>query len=362
VYKLYDSVDDRIDTDKLYKIIDKSINNKKALEIENEFKEFIREYLPTLLKYDVVVKMKRKGKAILDDMIGEFPELERLVPMTDSEIIYNPTKIKDRNIVIFDDSIHHSRSAHEIIELVKKYGCNKIAFLCVIAQNESLELLKKDYPEIDFIQYKTTSEKEYRSFYADYMFGYLDRVNSSLESDHVRIRLKIDRLIDIEDFIKLFEDKDNHVYEVKRIVEKENEYKISVECRWIYDSMKEDYVEKIKMEMVKVRLFIKLNPPTDESSRGITEINMSSVLVPRNFKINCSRSKVRKICVLNKFQNVNPKFKDMICISCIIKRLNSTFIESFMRYFEERLMILYNADVVEMKSLNPLPTEIYPLI
>lgn len=367
VYKLHYNIDDRINATELNNIIDISIDESKALEIENEFEEFIKLNMSTLLEYDVVIKVKRKGKAIFDDMVNKLPELEKLVPLSDSEIIYNSSKIKDRNIIIFDDSIHHSRSAHDIINLVKKCGCKTIIFVCVIAQKESLKLLKKDYPDensIVFLQYKTASEEDYRRFYADYMFGYLDRVNSSLERDHVRIKLKIDRLINKEEFIKLFEDKRNRVYEVKRIVGKENEYKISVECRWLYDSIKDNYIDKIKMDMVKVRFFIKLNPSNDNPLKGTTEINMSSVLVPIDFSINCSpsKSKVRQICALEKFQDADEEFKDMICIYCIIDSLNSDFIELFMRYFEMRLRILYKASIIENKSLNPLPTEIYPFM
>lgn len=301
-YKLEDSVIDKIDSHKLAKI--NYINIEKALQIEEKFKEFISDHLEDLLKYDLVIKMKRKGKAIFDDLIERYPSLEKLVQYADPAVVFNIEKIKGRKILIFDDSIHHSNSARNILDLLKSIGYKEILFLTVVAQKNSLESLKKEYPDVMFLQYEIKDEEEYKKFYADYMIGYLDHVNRSLENDHTLIKLKIDTLIKKEEFIEIFEENKNYIYEVERIVEKDNEYKISLECPWIYDEMKKPFFKGIKMDMVKIRFFIKLNQSTE--TVGTTDINLSPALIPREFEHDfCHKPKMKEICILDKLYLFN---------------------------------------------------------
>ncbi len=379
-YKLEESVEEKIDFNLFDGVLLNSIDEKKALQIEEEYRDFIANNLNELLKYDIVIKMKRKGKAIFDDLTEKFPLLEKLVPFTDPAVYYNVERIKDRNLLIFDDSIHHSKSAREILNLLKVIGYKRILFLTVISQEDSLESLKRDYPEsenIFFLQYRKTNEEGYKQFYADFMIGYLDHVNRSLENDHTLIKLKINALINKEDFIDIFQKEKNYVYEVERFVEKENEYKISVECPWIYDMMKKSLFNNIKMDMVKVRFFVKLNQPNEIYSSGITDINLSPALIPHEFNVDfCTNSKIQEICNWNKFitnipeiekklkidldETTREKFKDFICIECLINSLTNDFVEVFMKYFETKLKETKKAFIIEKNINFPFPQEHMP--
>lgn len=363
------AVRDKIYLEKLENIAETNyINENKALQIETEFKNFISGHLQELLEYDLVIKMKRKGKAIFDDLVEQFPSLEKLVPFTDPAVRFNMAKIKDRKILIFDDSIHHGSSAGYILDLIKRIGCEKILFLTVIAQKDSLESLKRDFPEVRFLQYKIKDEEEYKKFYAEYMIGYLDHVNRSLENDHTLIKLKIDTLIKKEDLMYLFADSKNYVYEVERIVEKANEYKVSVECPWIYDKIKKPFFDNIRMDMVKVRFFIKLNQQNEIYPYGTTDINLSPALIPRNFDENfCKKSTMKDICIIDKFISLtkglnidlSEELKDLLCISCVINNLTNEFVNEFMKYFETMLKEKMKANIIEKNIFSPYPQEIY---
>lgn len=363
-YKLEDSVLDKEDSQKLGELATISIDEKKALQIEKEFKEFISRHLYDLLEYDLVIKMKRKGKAIFDDLVEQFPELEKLVSFTDPAVIFNIPKIENRKILIFDDSIHHSKSARKIISLLKIIGYKKILFLTVVAQKDSLASLKKDFPEsekIFFLQYKIKNEEEYKEFYAKYMIGYLDHVNRSLENDHTLIKLKIDTLIKKEEFIDIFDTNRNYIYEVERFVEKENEYKVSVECPMIYDKMKKTFFN-IKMDMVKVRFFVKLNPPNEIYRFGTTDINLSPALIPREFDIDfCNKTKTKEICDADFNLDPSEEFKDLVCINCLINNLTNDFVNEFMKYFEITIRERKKANIIEKSVFFPFPQEIYRL-
>ena len=376
-YDLKESDLDKKNALKLDEIASFSIDEQKSLEIEGKFKNFISDNLVELLEYEVVIRMKRKGKAIFDDLIEDYPKLEKLVPYTDSYVMYYPNKIKKRNVLIFDDSIHHGKSAKDIIEIVQKIGYNKILFLTVISQKDSLESLKTHYSEdenIQFREYIVKDENGYKKFYADYMFGYLDHVNSSLEHDNALIKMKIGSSIDIDTFKNLLSGKRNFVYEVERFVEKENEYKISLECPWLYDKMKKSFFKNIKMDMVKVRFFVKLNPPDEINPSGTTDINLSPTLVPREFKENfCKKSKTKDFCLIKHTINLvndlnessinvndlDDEIKDMLCINCVIGNLTREFVDAFMIYFKRQLIDKNHVNIIEEKIRFPLPNEIY---
>ncbi len=373
-YKLDDrAIRDKIDLEKLENVVATNyINENKTLQIEMEFRDFISNHLQELLEYDLVIKMKRKGKAIFDDLLEHFPLLQKLVPFTDPAVIFNMENIKNRKLLIFDDSIHHSNSARYILDLIKKTSYEKICFLTVIAQEESLETLKRDYPDVIFLQYKIKNEEEYKKFYSEYMIGYLDHVNRSLENDHTLIKLKIDTLINKEDFMELFNDDKNYVYEVERIVEKVNEYKVSIECPWIYDKTKKSFSKDIMMDMVKVRFFIKLNQPNEIYPYGTTDINLSPALIPHEFDEDfCNKSNMKTICIFDKIitilnknnidlnKDIDAKLKDLACINCLINILTNDFVNEFMRHFEKILKEKRKANIIEKNIFSPYPQEIY---
>lgn len=372
-YQSQDYLIERQDSEKLYELAEKSINETNAKKIEDDFKEFICYNLETLINFDLVIKMKRKGKAIFDDIVEDerFSELEKLIKYTNSNVYYNTPKIEGRKILIFDDSIHYGKSARKIINLLKEIGYEKILFLTVVSQKESLELLKEEYTEnenIFFLQYKTKNEEDYKKFYADYMIGYLDHVNKSLESDHTLIKLKIDTFIEKEKFLKLFNENRNYIYEVERFVEKNNEYKISLECPWIYNRMDKSFFNNISMDMVKVRFFVKLNPPNKIDRLGTTDINLSPALIPREFNLDFCKKPKNEVCNLDKIKNlienedeeIHEDFKDLICINCIISNLTGNFINDFMKYFEKKLKE-NKSEIIEKNIIAPYPNEIYDL-
>lgn len=370
-YRLQDSIFDKLDEKKLFENTPEYINENVSLQFENDFKTFIDDNLQELLKYEIVIKIKRKGKAIFDDLVEDCPQLRKLIPFSDPAIIYNVSKIKDRPIIIFDDSIHHGVSASKILDLLKKIGSGKILYLSVVAQKDSLNDLKSKYTERDnikFLHYKEYNEEDYSNFYSKYMFGYLDHVNRSLENDHTIVKLKINKLIEKEDLLELFNNQKDFKYEIERIVEKDNEYKISVECPRIYEKIKVENVKKLKMDMVKVRFFVRLNQPDGIYPFGTTDINLSPTLVPREFSDNfCKKPESKESCTLLKLKeelpdkNIPEYYLDLACINCIIDNLTDAFLSEFMREFKQKLKKTANAIFLYENTIPPYPQERYPL-
>lgn len=378
-YKLEDSIDDKIDFRELRNIATNTINEKKSLQLETDFKEFINQNLDCLTDFDVVIKMKRKGEAIFNDLTNCFPQFEKLVHLTNYSIFTEGSKVLERKILIFDDSIHYGESARNIINFIKDVSIRedrayiKILYLSIVANEVTLNSLKNEYPEsenIYFCQYKIKNEEEYSQYYSEYVFGYLEHINNQIEKDNTSIKIKIDKLLKPNDLKKLLDDKGNYVYEIERLVgkETEKEYKVSLECPWIYEKMDIPSNMKIEMDMVKVRFFVRQEPYINKNQ---TEILIFPVLVPREFNItpheelNSLLNKLDEIFdQVDKYKEIpvtlKQKNKDFVSINWLLGNITKEFIDKFMIYFEKRLKRTFGANVIEKNITYPLPNEVYP--
>ena len=155
---------------------------------------------------------------------------------------------------------------------------------------------------------------------------------------------------------------------MERFVEKNNEYKISLECPWIYNRMNKSFFNNISMDMVKVRFFVKLNPPNEIYRLGTTDINLSPALIPREFNQDFCKKPKNEICNLDKIINlveseggeIHDDFKDLICINCLISNLTGNFVNDFMEYFEKKLKE-NKSEIIEKNIILPYPNEVYGL-
>ena len=62
-----------------------------------------------------------------------------------------PADIEERDVFVVDPMLATGGSACDAISQLKKHGCRKISFLCVIAAPEGLERLQKEHPDVDII-------------------------------------------------------------------------------------------------------------------------------------------------------------------------------------------------------------------
>lgn len=245
--------------------------------------------------------------------------------------------------------------------------------MSIVANETALNSLRNEYPEsenIYFHQYRTKNEEEYSQYYSEYMFGYLEHINNQIEKDNTSIKITINKSIKPNDLKKLLDDKGNYVYELERLVGKETEkdYKVSLECPWIYEKIDVPPNMKIKMDMVKVRFFVR---EEQYSSKNQTEIRIYPVLVPRDFSITPHEELNNLLDQVDEIFNQSSKYKenqvvlkqksrDFVSINWLLGNITAEFIDEFMIYFEKRLKKISGANVIEKNISYPLPNEVYP--
>lgn len=60
-----------------------------------------------------------------------------------------PDQIEERLAVLTDPMLATGGSAIQAVDFIKKAGCKKIKFMCIIAAPEGLETLQKAHPDIE---------------------------------------------------------------------------------------------------------------------------------------------------------------------------------------------------------------------
>ena len=62
-----------------------------------------------------------------------------------------PADIDKRDVFVVDPMLATGGSAIDAIDALKKYGCQRIRFLCIIAAPEGLKKLQEAHPDVDII-------------------------------------------------------------------------------------------------------------------------------------------------------------------------------------------------------------------
>ena len=81
--------------------------------------------------------------------IGMYRDPETLKPV--EYYCKLPADIEERDVFVVDPMLATGGSACDAIAQLKKHGCRKISFLCIIAAPEGLARLQKEHPDVDII-------------------------------------------------------------------------------------------------------------------------------------------------------------------------------------------------------------------
>ena len=105
-----------------------------------------------------VVPILRAGLGMVDGMltmipaakvghIGLYRDPETLAPV--EYYCKLPADCAEREIFVVDPMLATGGSALEAVEMLKKHGCRKLHFLCIIAAPEGIERMKEAHPDVD---------------------------------------------------------------------------------------------------------------------------------------------------------------------------------------------------------------------
>ena len=111
-----------------------------------------------------VVPILRAGLGMVEGMLNLLPAAKighiglYRDPKTLKPVEYYcklPDDCEDRDVFVLDPMLATGGSASAAISMLKKRGCKKIHFLCILATPEGIKRLSEEHPDVDiFIGYK----------------------------------------------------------------------------------------------------------------------------------------------------------------------------------------------------------------
>ena len=107
---------------------------------------------------DVEIPILRAGLGMVDGMltmipaakvghIGLYRDPETLAPV--EYYCKLPADCAEREIFVVDPMLATGGSALEAVEMLKKHGCRKLHFLCIIAAPEGIKAFTEAHPDVD---------------------------------------------------------------------------------------------------------------------------------------------------------------------------------------------------------------------
>jgi len=114
----------------------------------------------TIIKENTIalVPILRAGLGMVDGVLTLFPaaKIGHIGLYRDEETLEPqeyycklPKNIEDKVVMVLDPMLATGGSAVSAIKMLKKHGCKKIKFMCIIAAPEGIEKLATEYPDIE---------------------------------------------------------------------------------------------------------------------------------------------------------------------------------------------------------------------
>jgi len=136
--------------------------------------DFFKHILDNLRKWDIAAIVPRKGYVIYLDQIMQKQLLNSLPQISTEEIAQNEELIRDKSILLFDDAINRGDTLRGVLESLKKYAPNKITIAVLIGREDSINLLRLNFPNVEILCALIKNKEDFTKAYWRLISPYLD--------------------------------------------------------------------------------------------------------------------------------------------------------------------------------------------
>ena len=322
------------------------INKENIYEVEKEMLYFFStKLMPNINNWNLIIKINRKGVAVFDYLKINFKDFQSINQIKNFEIDYKDKKFfKNKNILLFDDSIGGGTQIENEIKKLNKFNVEKISIAAILSRQNTIEKLQKKYPKIDFYLAKILEDEEYDSYFHKYMVGFFDYINKPLNSDLPVSQLEIPSKLSKEKIISLLSD------DFYLIEEEDNFYNYKDKFQLVIDVSKKTKYNNIfknvgfSIDNLKIRLFVHISDfDTIIFIEYIPIIIGNMDMCEGNFDW----------CFRNQLDTKNKdlmKRTDLMCLSCVSNKLYGSIRGDFETMLDKRLSsksMIYNLKIYE---------------
>ena len=166
--------------------------NEKSISFINEF--FNTHIIKKLYKWDICIKIPRRGEFIYDEHKRRCKDLNRLYDINSDSI--DKETIEFKSILIFDDAIVSGELIRKVLDLALTKRPKKVSVACLFAVDKTILELKELYPSTEFLCASVISKEEFYNNYHKLIFPYLDYISLPIQKNRPILQIKFTNIID----------------------------------------------------------------------------------------------------------------------------------------------------------------------
>jgi hypothetical protein len=118
----------------------------------------------------------------------------------------NEEDLKRKSILIFDDSIKNGNSIRQLLkENSDLLSASKITVAVLLAKSNTLEMLKSEFPNVEFYSELCASEENFSQCYVKKIQPYIGNIVLPLQNAHPIVTVDFDGSININNICEIFD-------------------------------------------------------------------------------------------------------------------------------------------------------------
>lgn len=241
-------------------------DNLTKTELENFRQEISKYFNETIIdkidNWDVIVKIDRKGILVFDDLSKGIFQPINIEQIKSFDVLNyeNKTGFGNMNVLLFDDSIRTGGQIRTEIDKIRKYNIKSLSVAVILANTNTLEELRNQYTDVEFISCKLFDNADFLTFFGKYMPEYFDYICMPQTKDLKVVEVKFSFKLQKDEIIQLFNTKKSNVDLEENKFEYEDRFKMVLD--FSKDEIKE-IEEKVipeninlKLDTCKIRFFV----------------------------------------------------------------------------------------------------------
>jgi hypothetical protein len=153
-----------------------------SLALINNF--FDAQIIPHMSKWDICIKIERKGALIFDEQQTRRNMLACLTDFKDGRLDGIKELLENKSLLIFDDSINDGYNIRRVLNLVLEAKPTSVTVSTLICREDTLIDLQNDYSTVQFEYALVESEDNFSCTYGKKIYPYLEYICKPIQNDH----------------------------------------------------------------------------------------------------------------------------------------------------------------------------------
>lgn len=295
--------------------IDKIMLGAKWDNLVRYYQQLLKDCKP-----EYIIGLQRKGSVILDEFEKECGIPPNYWSNNEDQII--PDRVKEKTVILFDDSAHTGNKALGIIKEIIEFKPRTLYFCPLLIPRNTRDFLRKQIPNLQISPLKLFDDYEgLTEYYKEFIMPVIGFFNRNMNNQfpiltyRMKGRITNEELIDFVKRIIINGDK-GEIDELNALSPRDDRFSLVYRFNGPYKIIMDreepylDFIEEI--EYCKIRVYMEFN-----GLDSIIQFVPMAAMLLDNFE-RCTFNSIK--CPLFEQRRDEPSLKENYCVYCIVTR------------------------------------------